>query len=220
MRLVTLYPWQETDKLVGFSDTGFAGCRVTRRSTRGGIAMVGQHCVKSWSTTQSVLTLSSGEAELVGLAKGVSYALGMKSLCKDLGVKVDVEVRADATAAIGMASRRGTGKVRHLDVSHLWIQERIRNGEVTLSKVPGKENPADAMTKYVDRASLEKHMKFITVFPEKGRAASAPMLVHKEEEEEADTKTCTEAKPTQRDKQKIGKPGSTQVGKNARKQRQ
>ena len=104
-----------------------------------------------------------------------------------------------------------------MDVSRLWIQERIRNGDVTLSKVPGKDNPADAMTKYVDRASLEKHMKFINVFPEKSRAASAPMLVHKEEEEETDTKTCTEAKPTQRDKQKASKSESKQVGRKGEK---
>ena len=118
--------------------------------------MMGNHCVKSWSATQPVITLSSGEAELIGLTKGISYALGIKSLCADLGFQVQVEVKADATAAIGMASRRSTGKVRHLDVSHLWIQERIRNGDVLVTKVAGADNPADAMTKYVNRSTLGK----------------------------------------------------------------
>ena len=150
------WPWQkENDKIVVFTDTDFAGCKISRRSTSGGAAMAGGHCVKTWSSTQTVLTLSSGEAELVGLARGISYAIGMRSLCADLGMSVGVEVKADATAAIGMASRRGTGKVRHLDVSHLWIQERIRCGDVVVSKVPGACNPAHAMTKYIDRADLE-----------------------------------------------------------------
>lgn len=129
-RLVSFYPWhKETSHIVIYSDTDYAVCKVTRGSTSGGVIMAGSHCVKTWSSIQLVLTLSSGEAELVGLAKGVGYALGVKSMCQDLGWKVSVEVRADATAPIGMASRRGTGKVRHLDVSHLWIQRK--SGKVT-----------------------------------------------------------------------------------------
>ena len=64
--------------------------------------------------------------------------------------------------------------------------EKIRKGDVSVSKVPGASNPADAGTKYIDRSSLAKHMSFMNVFPEGGRAESAPMLVHKQEEEKAE----------------------------------
>jgi hypothetical protein len=35
------------EKVVARSDTDFGGCRHTRRSTSGGVRMVGSHCVKT-----------------------------------------------------------------------------------------------------------------------------------------------------------------------------
>ena len=49
----------------------------------------------------------------------------------------------------------------------MWVQERIRNGGAKVAKVPGKENPADVMTKHVDTATLASHMTRIDIFPEK-----------------------------------------------------
>ena len=50
-----------------YVDTDFAGGKATRRSTSGGVALYGSHTVKHWSTTQTSVCLSSGEAELRAL---------------------------------------------------------------------------------------------------------------------------------------------------------
>ena len=85
-------------------------------------------------------------------------------------------MHSDATAAIGIAKRRGVGKIRHLSTADLWIQERQREGQLEICKVLGAENPGDALTKYVERILLEKHMGRIGVYPEGGRAKSAPQI--------------------------------------------
>ena len=85
----------------------------------------GDHLVRHWSTTQSVVALSSGEAELVGIVKGAAQGLGMQALLRDLGFHYDLSTMSDATAAIGISRRRCLGKVRHISVSDLWIQERL-----------------------------------------------------------------------------------------------
>ena len=159
-----------------FVDTDFASCRNTRRSTSGGCALLGSHCVKHWSSTQTTIALSSGEAELGGLAKGAAQTLGLRTVAKDLGWDLTASLHSDATAAIGIARRRGVGKIRHLDTADLWIQERIRAKELEVNKVLGADNPGDALTKYVERALVEKHMSRIGLFPEEGRAASAPKV--------------------------------------------
>jgi hypothetical protein len=46
-----------------WTDTDYAGCQKTRRSTSGGVLRIGKHMIKSWSTTQATIALSSGEAE-------------------------------------------------------------------------------------------------------------------------------------------------------------
>ena len=81
--------------------------------------MHGSHCIKHWATTESTLSLSSGESELHGIAKGVQHALGIKSMCADIGGAKPHHVHSDATAALGIACRQGLGKLRHLDVEDL-----------------------------------------------------------------------------------------------------
>ena len=177
-RLVYEYPFLDRcpDVLDIFVDTDFAGCAATRRSTSGGAIMLGPHCIRHWSATQTTISLSSGEAELHGIAKGISQAIGMQSLCKDLGWNYKLRVHSDASAAIGIARRRGLGKIRHLDVEDLWVQSKVRDKVVDLVKVAGVDNPADILTKYVDRSILEKMLQKLGMKRLEGRSAAAPML--------------------------------------------
>ena len=64
--------------------------------------MLGKHLIKSWSNTQSIGTLSSGESEYYGLVRGSSVALGIKSLLEDFGIFMKVVVNSDSSAALGM----------------------------------------------------------------------------------------------------------------------
>ena len=92
--------------------------------------MRGPHCIKHWSTTQSTIALSSGEAELTGLCKGAANAIGIRAIARELGIDLKVKLLSDATAALGISRRLGIGKIRHLDTSLLWIQQRIRSGDI------------------------------------------------------------------------------------------
>ena len=177
-RLVYRYKWQDMpDRIDVFVDTDFAGCKETRRPTSGGTVMLGDCCVKHWSKTQTTIALSSGEAELSGIAAGTAQALGIQSLMSDMGWIVKVVIHSDATAAIGIARRKGLGKIRHLDVSDLWIQDMIRSKRVDLVKVLGTENMADVLTKYVDRASMLRALDKMGLIKMTGRPACAPAAV-------------------------------------------
>ena len=77
-------------------------------------------------------TYRSGEAELTGLVKGATYALGLRAIAHDLGIPFKIIMKSDATAALGMARRLGVGKVRHLDTSLLWIQNKIRSNDIVV----------------------------------------------------------------------------------------
>jgi hypothetical protein len=161
-----------------FSDTNWAGCLKTRKSTQGGVVMLGQHCVKTWSSTQGIISLSSGEAEYYGVVKAASVGLGLKAMLKDMGIQAELEVLTDATAAKGIASRRGLGSTRHIDVHYLWVQERIANKDLVLSKVWGHDNPADLLTKYLDSKTMKRHMALFGFEYMEGRSAEAPVLSH------------------------------------------
>ena len=136
--------------------------------------MHGKHCIKHWATTQTTLSLSSGESELHGIAKGMQNGIGFQSMAKDLNICLGLRVHSDATAAIGIARRRGLGKLRHLDVEDLWVQHKVREKLVELVKVDGKVNPADIFTKYVEAPILARALLSMGLHSEAGRALSAP----------------------------------------------
>ena len=62
-RRVCMYRWQsEPSELHAFSDSDWAACVKTLRSTSGGSLLHGAHVIKSWSRTQASVALSLGEA--------------------------------------------------------------------------------------------------------------------------------------------------------------
>ena len=85
--------------------------------------------------------------------------LGMQSVLRDFEINVKLTLKCDASSAIAIASRRGLGKVRHIEVCQLWLQEKVRSGEVKVVKVGTYENAADSLTTYVGSEIIKKHAK-------------------------------------------------------------
>ena len=109
--------------------------------------------------------MRSGESEFYAAVKSAAIGLGFVSLCADLGQKFPkpVEIRIDASACLGIAARRGAGKIRHIATPTLWLQQAVHEQKVAVCKVKGTANPADLGTKHVDQkiiASCWKAMGF------------------------------------------------------------
>ena len=104
------------------------------------------------------IALSTAEAELGAAARGGAEGIGIQSTLADFGVKVGLRLRSDATAAIGISQRLGLGKVRHLSVADLWLQQKVRDGDLAIEKVDGRHNPSDMMTKPLDGPKIATHL--------------------------------------------------------------
>ena len=96
--------------------------------------------------------------------------LSIKSLMKDWGQDKSGILYADSTAALGIAKRKGAGKLRHINSNTLWVQEVQDREGVTYRKVLGTENPADLMTKYLSRDVINGHMAKLGQEVREGRA--------------------------------------------------
>ena len=151
-QVVWRFPWRaEAAAWTVTVDSDWAGDRCTRKSTSGGIIRLGPHTLKTWSSTQSSPALSSCEAEYYALVDGATRALGLQAAAKELGVAVEdviVETVTDSSAAKSYASRRGAGRIRHIEVRHLWLQQAVAEGRFRVAKIAGEHNPADVLTKY------------------------------------------------------------------------
>ena len=136
-------------------DSDWAGCRKTRKSTSGGCMMIGNHLLRSWSSTQPIIAMSSAEAEHYALVEGATRSLGLQSMMRELGLKRVIFLQTDSSAAKSFASHRGLGRMRHIEVKDLWLQEAIYRSRLKVIKIRGDENPADIFTKYFSAADTE-----------------------------------------------------------------
>ncbi|CAK0865359.1 unnamed protein product, partial [Prorocentrum cordatum] len=146
-----------------YSDTDWAGCPITRRSTSSVVIKHGQHLIVTASTTQIPISMSLGESEFYGCVRAASRAIGMQSLCQGLGREVSLRIWGDSAAALGIMQRRVCGEVRHLETPTLRVQKALKDGRFQLAKVPGKSNPADLGTKFLDQAARLRGLKMMSV---------------------------------------------------------
>ena len=80
-------------------------------------------------------------------------------MAKDLGRVLSPTLYTDSTASKGIASRRGCGKVRHLETTSLWVQKHVTEKRLKICKILGTVNDADLGTKHVDQATMHAHLK-------------------------------------------------------------
>ena len=58
-----------------------------------------------------------------------------------MGIDMTARIHVDASAALGILERRGVGRVRHLDVGALSLQDQALRRAAEFLKVKGTSNP-------------------------------------------------------------------------------
>ena len=139
-----------------YGDSDWAGDEERKRSTAGLAEVFGSHQLDAVSVTQSLVALSSAEAEFYACNCGTSGGLQTCHLLSDTGYRVIPRVWCDSSACRGIVRRAGTGKLRHLEIRHMWAQERLQKGEFLLKAIPTENNVADLMTKHLAAVRIEE----------------------------------------------------------------
>ena len=152
---------KHVDKITVFVDSDLAGDPVSRKSTTGLVAQIGNHTVKSGSTLQSLTALSVGEAESYAVMKGGEVGLSLTSMYQDLRIPMQIEIQSGSSTANSLTDRLGAGqRTKHLDTRYFWIQERVQDGGLSIKKVLTAKNCADVGTKPASASVLQQHCKF------------------------------------------------------------
>ena len=150
---------EETLWIDVLADTDWAGDATTRRSTSGGMIAVGDVAIKHWSRTQKGRSLSSTEAEYYAVVSGSAEGLAVQAMAHELGWTLKVRVWTDSSGAKSAVSKRGLGKMRHIELKYLWIQEAVQRKRVYMRKIWGKINPADHFTKAQSKKEYEELLR-------------------------------------------------------------
>ena len=148
---------KNAEELAAFTDTDsdWAGCKETRKSSSAGVLMLGRHALKAYTRKQKVK--SSAEAELHAAALGVPEANRVQSMMRDLGFAVKPVLNIVAKAREHILHRQGIGKLKHIDVAYLWVQDEIRSQRLRVRRVRSEEHVADLGTKPLSKTVIAKH---------------------------------------------------------------
>ena len=133
--------------MVGWCDGWWADLDEKRRSTTGGLLMLGGACVAGWYRTQKPTALSSGESVIYSATVCACELLWACGFLKRAGIHHDCLLKKDASPCIGMATRLGLVRLKHVEIKHFALQHWVRQGRLTLDKMTTTEQLADIMTK-------------------------------------------------------------------------
>lgn len=135
----------------GYSDSDYSTDRDRRRSVTGYIFKVGGNTVSWKSCLQSVVALSTTEAEYMAIHEAAKEGLWLKGLCAELGFKQgSFHLHCDSQSAISLARNPvHHERTKHIDNKFHFIRDLIADGTTVLNKIHTSVNPADFLTKTV-----------------------------------------------------------------------
>ena len=109
-----------------------------------------------WPRTQSIVALSSGEAEYVALTVAAAEVSWMAELLKELGVPCGRPIVYTDSAAAKDMCKKQLSKVKHMEMRYYFLKNLVEDGRIEVRKVGTEENPADLFTKFVNVKTLDK----------------------------------------------------------------
>ncbi|KAL7280494.1 hypothetical protein ACG7TL_005426 [Trametes sanguinea] len=144
-----------------YSDSSYADCADTARSTQGHITIMAGGPVTWSSRRQDVVTLSSTEAEYIASVHAGQTAIWVAKFMDEIYLPIarPITLRLDSTGAESLAKRSANfTRVRHIRVREFWLREVVGAGDISLSRIPGTENIADMLTKPLGPIILRGHL--------------------------------------------------------------
>jgi len=150
-------------RVQGFSDSDYAADLDRRRSTTGYVFTVGGNTVSWKSNLQSIVALSTTEAEYVALTEAVKEALWIQGLLTEMGFKQEkVTLWCDSQSAISLAKNNTFHeRTKHIAIKFNFIRDVIEEGSVEVLKIHTSQNPADMLTKGIHVQKFESALEFL-----------------------------------------------------------
>jgi len=159
------YSKQGSSDIEGCVDSDWGGDPDTGRSTTGWVFTLAGAPISWASQRQKTVASSSTEAEYIAASDATKEAIWLKGFRNELasymGIPLQHTIRLSIDNASAIKLTRNPefhGRTKHIPIRHHFIREAVERGDVTPIWIPGRENPADLLTKPLNRPTFEKHL--------------------------------------------------------------
>ena len=145
--------------LHGYADADWAGCVDTRKSTSGEIFQLGNNPISWRSKKQSIVALSSCEAEYVSLCSATQEVVWLRRLLSSVGFTQNnpTTIYEDNQGAICLSKNpKDHSRTKHVDVKYHYTRDVMEQKMINIEYCPTGDMVADAFTKSLPRPAFEK----------------------------------------------------------------
>ena len=139
-------------EVIGYSDSDYAGCSDTRKSTFGYLFLLADGAVSWKSGKQSVIATSTMEAEFVACFEATVQSLWLRNFVDGLGIVGTIakpmRIYCDNAAAVFFSKNDRYSKgAKHMDLKYLSVKEEVQNQRVQIVHIGTNDMIADPLTK-------------------------------------------------------------------------
>jgi hypothetical protein len=165
-----LVPFHDTDKsglLYAYADASFAN-EEQRKSRSGSVVMIRGAAIDWSSKKQSMVALSSTEAEYYSVSQVVQSALHFRNILRDLDVVIEnpVKIYEDNKSCIAIAYKpKHHGRTKHFDIKAHFIRDHVERKDVDIVYCPTELQVADMLTKALPPVQHKRLKRFAGMFP-------------------------------------------------------
>ncbi|GLI62156.1 hypothetical protein VaNZ11_004728 [Volvox africanus] len=150
--------------LIGYTDSDYAGCIESRKSTGGYVFTLHGGSVSWSSRLQRTVTSSTMEAEYMAASEATKEALWLRLLLSELGYSLrPTTINCDSQSAIKITKNPViSGKSKHIAVRYHMVREQVARGAVVMEDCRS-DDMADILTKPLPLEKFAKHQKSMGV---------------------------------------------------------
>jgi len=152
--------------LVGYSDSDFAGCEDTRRSTSGLIFILNEGAISWTCHLQKPIALSTAEAEYYAAGHASKEIAWQRNLLEEIGFKQQepTPLLCDNKSTIMMVHNPVFhARTKHIELKYHFIRKEFKQKKIRLLSVPSADELADFLTKPLKAEALQLNRKRIGV---------------------------------------------------------
>lgn len=152
---------KSNEPVKGFADADWANDQVDRKSYSGYTFFLGNSAFSWASSKQSIVALSSTEAEYVALSAAAKEAVYLRRILAEIGWSISepMTIYGDNISSQSIARNPVHHKrTKHIDIKYHFIREKVETNEIELKYISTDKNVADVLTKSLCK---QKHNGFV-----------------------------------------------------------
>ncbi|XP_057452874.1 secreted RxLR effector protein 161-like [Lotus japonicus] len=149
-------------EIIGYSDSNFAGCQDSKRSTSSYIYMLAGGAVSWRSAKQTLIASSTMAAEFAACFEASNHGIWLRNLVTRLriveGIERSLKLYCDNKPTVLFSNNnRSSTKSKHIDIKFLVVKERVQSGQISIEHIGINSMLEDPLTKGLPPKVFHEH---------------------------------------------------------------